>query len=133
MRRYYESLMQIFCNESKGGCEINELWVEAVLAASQICVLLDQTLYVLKVAYCEEFANLAPGNLLLAWLIHRCAVDDGVRYVNLVSDAEWHRDWKPRTIERLNFEVHRNPIRRNIVQLLRCMNDRVVNRYLSSV
>jgi hypothetical protein len=126
MRRYYESLVEIFSDQPKGGCEINELWVEGSLAASQICLRLDETAYVLKVGYNEQFANLAPGNLLLAWLIDRCAVGDGVRYVNLVSDAEWHNDWKPGMIRRWDFELYRSSLRRNTVQVLRSVNDNLV-------
>jgi hypothetical protein len=129
MNRYYQSLLEIFSGEPLGGCEINELWVEGVLAAAQICVRLDETVYVLKVAYREDLANLAPGNLLLAWLIDRCAAEDGVRFLNLVTDAEWHNDWEPKAIERWNFELYKSSLRRNIVQLLRCVNDNLVKRY----
>jgi hypothetical protein len=131
MNRYYESLVNIFSSEPRGECEINELWVEGVLAASQICVRLDETVYVLKVAYREELANLAPGNLLLAWLIHRCAVEDGVRYLNLVSDTKWHSDWEPKTMERWDFELYRSPLRRNMVQLLRYVKANLAKRRLS--
>ncbi len=128
MRSYYESLVEIFSNEPKGGCEINELWVEGSLTASQICLRLDETVYVLKVAYNEQFANLAPGNLLLAWLIDRCAIGDEMRYVNLVSDTEWHNDWKPNMLQRWDFELYRSSLRRNTVQVLRCVNDNLVKR-----
>ena len=131
MRRYYESLAETFSHEPKGGYEINELWVEGSLAASQICLWLDETIYVLKVAYNEQLANLAPGNLLLAWLINRCAVEDEVRYVNLVSDTDWHKDWSPKTIDRWDFELYRSPLRRNMVQVLRRVNDSFVKRYRS--
>jgi CelD/BcsL family acetyltransferase involved in cellulose biosynthesis len=119
MKRYYESLVEIFGSEPRGGCEINELWAEGVLAASQVCVRFDQTLYVLKVTYREELANLAPGNLLLAWLIDRCALTDELRYVNLVSDTDWHSDWKPSKIVRWDFELYRSPIRRTTIRLVR--------------
>jgi hypothetical protein len=105
--------------------------VEAVLAASQVCLRFDETVYVLKVAYLEELASLAPGNLLLVWLIDRCAVEDGVRYVNLVSDTEWHSDWKPSTIERWDFELYRSPVKRNMVHFLRRVNDNFVKQYAS--
>jgi CelD/BcsL family acetyltransferase involved in cellulose biosynthesis len=128
LNRYYLSLINCFDREPTARCEINELWVEDLLASSQICLRLDDTVYVLKVAYREDFANLAPGNLLLAWLINRSAVNDGVRFVNLVSDTEWHIDWRPETIQRLDFEIYKTPVMRNTVHLLRYVKKKLVKR-----
>jgi hypothetical protein len=77
------------------GCEINSLYAEGRCIASQLCFRTGETYTIAKIAYDENYARVAPGQVLLEWTLKRCCQDPMVRRLSLVSDAAWHRDWRP--------------------------------------
>ena len=78
-----------------GFCEVNALHAEGRCIASQFCVRVDAEYAVLKIGFDERYARVAPGQLLLERTLQQCCGDPGIRRVNLISDATWHRDWRP--------------------------------------
>lgn len=74
--------------------EINALWADGRRIASQVCVRIGETYTVLKMAYDEEYARVAPGQLLLLWELERCCNDPRVNRLSLVTSFPWHRDWR---------------------------------------
>lgn len=77
-----------------GACEINLLEVDGRCIAGQFCFLTGGTTYLVKVGYDERYARLAPGHMLLEDLFRR-SEEEGRALVDLMSDADWHADWKP--------------------------------------
>ena len=91
--RFYKNLLE---NYSKiDGCEINLLKVNKECIAGQFCLLVDDTVYVLKIGYNEKYSKFAPGNILLENLIKRLSNDANIKYINLITDYKWHDNWKP--------------------------------------
>lgn len=77
-----------------GTCEINVLRARGQCLAAQFCLLTDDTKYVIKIGYDEAYARCAPGNLLFEWLLND-SKERHFRFLNVISDAEWHLDWRP--------------------------------------
>lgn len=91
---FYRSLIRNF--SSTESCEINLLKTGERGIAAQFCLLSGDTSYVLKIGYDERYAKLSPGSLLREHQLKRYAAAGRVRTVNLVTDAAWHVDWRPR-------------------------------------
>ena len=90
---FYSDLAEGFGSDHK--CEISLLRIDGEVAAGQFGLIVGQTMYLLKIGYAEEFAPCAPGNSLLAHTLDRLKADGDITDVNLVSDAPWHRSWRP--------------------------------------
>lgn len=93
LMQFYQSLIDEF--GPSGAVMINSLKVGDKTIASQFCVKDDDTLYVLKLAYDENWSRVAPGNMLLERVIEKGIRDRSFQYVNLVGDPPWFRDWRP--------------------------------------
>ena len=65
--------------------------------AAQFCILLDHTAYIVKIGYDEGYKRYAPGNLLVDLFLERSIADGSIERINLLTDAKWHRDWKPKS------------------------------------
>lgn len=90
---FYGRLLERFSDEKR--CEINLLKVDGWAIAGQFALIVGETMYVLKIGYDEQYAELSPGNLLLAHVLDRLSTEDGIRYVNLITHAAWHTSWRP--------------------------------------
>lgn len=90
---FYRSLIEQFA--PSGRMRINCLEIQGQPAAAQFCLLDADTIYLQKIGYDERWSKLSPGNLLLEHVIKQGTDDKAYRYVNLVTDASWHRDWHP--------------------------------------
>lgn len=88
---FYRGIMRAF--EPNGGCEINLLKLDGQAIAAQFCLVVDDTVYALKIGYDEAYARFSPGKVLLDEMLRR-ALAAG-RHVNLTSNAPWHADWRP--------------------------------------
>jgi CelD/BcsL family acetyltransferase involved in cellulose biosynthesis len=91
--QFYQSLIDEL--GPSGAVVINSLKVGDKPIASQFCVKDDDTLYVLKLAYDEDWSRVAPGNMLLEWVIQEGIRSKGFQGVNLVGDPPWFKDWQP--------------------------------------
>jgi len=78
-----------------GRAEINALYAAERCIASQLCVRGADSYDVYKIAYDEAFAPQAPGQLLFEDTLKRCFADPTLAQVDLISDAQWHGDWRP--------------------------------------
>ena len=90
---FYQSLTNNFSRI--GACEINLLRAEGRCIAGQFCLVTGDTSYILKIGYDEDYAQVAPGNMLLEHIIQRYLREGAIKYVNLVTDTPWHSCWKP--------------------------------------
>ncbi len=92
---FYQSLLDNF--SAFGGCEINLLKIGGKCAAAQLCLLIDDCAYVFKIGHDQEFAKIAPGNMLLERLIGRMAAEGEMKHINLISNSAWHSNWNPQS------------------------------------
>ena len=98
LRNFYQTLARTL--SPSGGVSINTLTVDGKCIAAQFCLLVDDTAYILKIGYDENFKRYAPGNLLLGFFLRRSMEDGVLKRINLVTDVSWHEDWKPRAYEK---------------------------------
>jgi len=94
LTRFYRNLIATF--GPKGACEINLLRAGGKCIAGQFCLRVGDICYVLKIGYDEAHSRLAPGNMLMEWLLQRLAAEGEVKSLNLVTGAKWHENWQPR-------------------------------------
>jgi len=78
---------------SIGGAAIVELWVAGVLAASQICLQVGTTMFVLKIAFNESMRDGSPGVVLMARFLEYCQKDDRLMKVDFCVRQAWHARW----------------------------------------
>jgi CelD/BcsL family acetyltransferase involved in cellulose biosynthesis len=96
LRAGYEGFFRaLLAGDGEARCEINALYAEGRCLASQFCMRVGAEYWVLKIGYDESYSRVAPGQLLLERVWQRCCEDPAVRRLSLVSDAAWHRDWRP--------------------------------------
>jgi hypothetical protein len=96
---FYQGILRAFA--PGGGCEINLLKLDGKAIAAQFCLVVDDTVYALKIGYDEAYAKFSPGKILLDEMLrHTLAAR---RRVNLTSSAAWHADWRPS--EETTFKV----------------------------
>jgi len=93
--QYYQSLIDEL--GPSGAVMINSLKVSDKPIASQFCIKDEDTLYVLKLAYDEDWSRVAPGNMLLERVIQEGIRSKSFQYVNLVGDPAWFKDWRPKS------------------------------------
>jgi CelD/BcsL family acetyltransferase involved in cellulose biosynthesis len=91
--QFYQSLIDEL--GPYGALMINSLRVGDKPIASQFCVKDGDTLYVLKLAYDEDWSRVAPGNMLLEHVIQEGIRSKAFQRVNLVGDPPWFKDWQP--------------------------------------
>lgn len=96
LESFYSALIDNFLEIN--GCEINLLQIDKKSIAAQFCLIVDDTLYVLKIGHDEKYSKIAPGNMLLENLIEKSASDDDIKKINLISGSPWHTDWMPEFI-----------------------------------
>lgn len=101
---FYRNLIEELA--PRGAAVINLLRIGGRAVAAQFCALDADTLYVLKLAYDEQWARAAPGNMLLEWVIKRAGAERRFRYLNLVNDPPWFKDWRPETIDVCNIDLY---------------------------
>lgn len=90
--RFYEDFYKRFAGV--GLAEINALYSGDTCLASELCVRGCGIYEMHKIAFDERFANLAPGQLLFEHTARRCFEDGSVEWLDLITDARWHNDWK---------------------------------------
>ena len=91
--QFYQSLIDEL--GPSGAVMINSLKVGDRPIASQFCIKDEDTLYVLKLAYDEDWSRVAPGNMLLERVIQEGIQSKGFQYINLVGAPPWFKDWQP--------------------------------------
>jgi hypothetical protein len=88
---------------ASGKVSINTLTADGKCIAAQFCILLDDTAYILKIGYDEGYKRYAPGNLLVDLFLKKCMENRTIDRINLITDAEWHEDWKPKSYDKSIF------------------------------
>ena len=90
---FYSSVIDQFGDD---GCvEISNLFLDDKLIGAQVCLLLNETSYLVKVAYDEEAGKFSPGQLMIDYASKRYAEDGRIKRYNLITDHRWFEGWNP--------------------------------------
>jgi len=100
---FYRELTRTF--SVSGNVAINTLNIDGKCVAAQFCLLADDTVYMLKIGYDENYKRYAPGKHLLNLFIKQCMENPKVKSINFVTDTEWHADWRPKTIDKSELYI----------------------------
>lgn len=91
--RFYTGMIEQFAD---AGCaEISQLWLDDRLIGSLVCLLLNDTCYMIKVAYSEEAGRYSPGHLLIDRAYQRYADEGRITRINMITAYPWVRGWEP--------------------------------------
>ena len=93
--RYYRDLAAGLAES--GYLELHFLRSQDTVLAAQLAVRVGDTLTLLKIAYNEDYAAIAPGNMLLLALLRRESASQESRLIDCVTDMPWHANWKMAT------------------------------------
>ncbi|GLS27915.1 GNAT family N-acetyltransferase [Marinibactrum halimedae] len=92
-REHYETLLRGYADT--GHLQINTLYLNDQPIASQFCVNMKGTLYLLKIGYNENYSEFSPGQLLLEDLLNSVIEDSAIKRVSFVTGTTWMERWKP--------------------------------------
>jgi len=109
VRRFYEQLLAAWGPEGK--CRIHLLRLDGRVLAAHFAVVDGDTLSLLKIAYDELEASLAPGLMLLYKLLHREWEQKQFRRISLVTDPPWAERWGPRRERLLRAVIFNRTLR----------------------
>jgi CelD/BcsL family acetyltransferase involved in cellulose biosynthesis len=102
MDRFFRSLLKYFGHD--GRCEIQLLKLGESTISGQFCLAIDGTLYNFKTGFREEYARLAPGQMLSEQLLmHNSGRKTDIRNFNLVTDPPGDRMWRPQRLQVSNL------------------------------
>lgn len=101
LERFYRLLMERY--SEFGGCEIHIMWHYDKPIACEFSLITDGTLYTLKIGYDERYASCSPGHLLREYLMKYCERRSDIRFNNLITDALWHSQWKPKAYNLFHY------------------------------
>lgn len=114
--RFYADFLALAAARQEAA--IYELWLDDRLAASNLCVLRDGVMTILKTAYDEELADHSPAFLLSEDLLRQVHAGGHVHRVEYYGRVmEWHRRWT--TLERVLYHVtvYRWPLVKRLARL----------------
>lgn len=94
---FYRALMREF--SKLDACSINLILLNGRCIASQFCLAIGETLYLLKIGYSEEHRAIGPGNVLLNELLQRCCADKNIKIVSFITGASWNDSWAPESLD----------------------------------
>ncbi len=115
LKSFYRLLMERFAET--GGCAIHIMWYEDQPIAVEFSLITDDTLYTLKIGYDERYASCSPGHLLREYLMKYYGEKGEIKFNNLITDASWHSQWKPKSYNVSHYYICRRTLRGWIVYL----------------
>ena len=90
---FFRSLLSLPAGGDR--CEIHELHAEGRCIAAQLGMRAGAEYVGLKTCYDEDYARLAPGSLLLEYVVRRCCQDPGLVRMNWLNESAWQLPWRP--------------------------------------
>jgi CelD/BcsL family acetyltransferase involved in cellulose biosynthesis len=109
LEHFYRLLMESY--SKLDGCEIHIMWHDDKPIAVEFSLITDGTLYTLKIGYDENYASCSPGHLLREYLMKYCGERRGLSFNNLITDASWHSQWKPKSYNVSHYYICRQTVR----------------------
>ena len=90
--RFYTQLLESAA--SKNHAMVYEHWLANKLAASNLCLLREHTLVILKTTYDEEYTQISPAFLLRQAQIEQSYANGDIRRIEFYGPKrEWHTRW----------------------------------------
>jgi hypothetical protein len=71
------------------------LYIDDVPVAGQLAVGINETLYIWKVGYKEDYSSMGPGNVLLFRVIERMHLLRQFRYISFMNERSWLSPFQP--------------------------------------
>ena len=96
VRNFYQEAMRGFAKN--GQMEINLLSINNKPIAAQFAIIIEPTVFLLKIGYDENSRRISPGNILLEHKLKEYEVNPNLTILNLISNADWHTNWKPNVL-----------------------------------
>lgn len=100
---FYQKVIEEF--GARGQCVLNLLTLGGKCIAGQLCLHVDDVVYILKIGYDESQADITPGNLIMGELIRQCAEDSRIRTLSFVTDREWNYLWGATSIPLYTYRI----------------------------
>ncbi|MCP3667381.1 MAG: GNAT family N-acetyltransferase, partial [Gammaproteobacteria bacterium] len=91
---YFRSLLETY--GKIGACQINLLYIGEICIAAQFSLLIEETLFLLKIGYDESYASISPGQLLILMLIESGCETGRFCKLSFVTGVSWIDVWKPK-------------------------------------
>jgi len=117
-----ENLMQLYSDIatsfSKTEFVIFKLIVNKKVISTALGFHLGNTLYLHKVSFDPEYAEYAPGNILLLELITKAIIDPGISSINLINKPAWSKRWHPNTARLGNFTFYNHKVTSSLLRLI---------------
>ena len=89
-----------------------------------LCLLVDGTVYILKIGFDEAFAAIAPGNLIMEQLFLQCAEDKQINKISFVTGKDWNYLWGAKSLRVYDHQIfNRTSLRGWSAYLLRRAKD----------
>ncbi|MCR4347128.1 MAG: GNAT family N-acetyltransferase [Sulfuricaulis sp.] len=101
--RFYKSLVEGF--GPSGQCMLNLMLLNDKCIAGQLCLLVDGTVYILKIGFDEAYAAIAPGNLIMEQLFLQCAEDKTINTISFVTGKDWNYLWGAKSLQVYDHQV----------------------------
>lgn len=108
LKTFYKNLFINFSETQR--CEINLLMINNKSIAGLLCILTDDTIYFLKIAYDEKYSSASPGILLLEDVIKRYSNDSLFKNIDMMSGYQWTERWKPLSVGVSNIVIFNNSL-----------------------
>lgn len=102
---FYRNLILNF--SEKGDAEIKFIRVNKEIIAAALCLVANDTFYVVKVAYNEDYSYERPGIALFNELIRECSNNPSIRNVNVLSHSAWVGKWNPSVLDLFDVFIFR--------------------------
>jgi CelD/BcsL family acetyltransferase involved in cellulose biosynthesis len=135
LRSFYTMLMRRFAD--RGQCRIDVVRHDTRPIAAAFQLVVDQTIYGLKIGFDESHAHIAPGNLLHSHIFRSACYDPLITTYDMTSDATWHAQWKPGAVELVDIVVLRPGLRGAVADAeertrehARHLRQRIVRRWI---
>ena len=98
-------------------CEIHELKFKDQTIASSLTITCGDTCYLLKMGYDEKFKKLAPGKLLMDYLVKLCCDSRFINELNFISNYSHLDHWKPSHYTQSNYFLFNDKLQGKILYI----------------
>jgi hypothetical protein len=78
---------------------LNLLTLNDKCIAGQLCLVVDGTVYILKIGFDEAYGAIAPGNLIMEQLFQHCAEDKQISAISFVTGKDWNFLWGAKSLQ----------------------------------
>ena len=123
LQQFYVSLAVRFAGEPR--CCINVLRIGKETVAANFGIISSGTYFILKIGFRQRFAELGPGNLLLASTIRHFSRDPDVNTINLVTSPEWAEKWKTNANPLCTHTVFRSSLKGHVLCMMMWAKERL--------